>query len=88
MPLVKGDPNNDPAQPRGRIRHTHTLLTTAAVIISVLLIASSVVTTVLIPHTEFEEGGAANGRALAYLAHEYLGNGFGTAYDISTILIL
>ncbi len=32
--------------------------------------------------------GEANGRALAYLAHEYLGDGFGTVYDISTILIL
>jgi len=43
---------------------------------------------VLIPHQEFEEGGQASGRALAYLAHQYLGNGFGTAYDLSTIGIL
>ena len=42
----------------------------------------------MIPHEEFEEGGEAYGRALAYLAHEYLGDGFGTAYDVSTILIL
>jgi len=88
MPLVKGDPGDTPERPAGRIRHTHTLLTVAAVIMSVLLLASAVVTTVLIPHAAFEEDGAANGRALAYLAHEYLGNGFGTAYDISTILIL
>ncbi len=45
-------------------------------------------TTLLIPHEEFEEGGEASGRALAYLAHEFLGDGFGTVYDISTILIL
>ena len=37
---------------------------------SVFLLTSSFVTTVLIPHEEFEEGGEANGRALAYLAHE------------------
>jgi hypothetical protein len=49
---------------------------------------SSFVTTLLIPPDEFEEGGAASGRALAFLAHEYLGDGFGTVYDISTILIL
>jgi hypothetical protein len=46
------------------------------------------VTTLLIPHEEFEEGGEASGRALAFLAHEFLGDGFGTAYDVSTILIL
>ena len=32
--------------------------------------------------------GKANGRALAYLAHQYLGEGFGTVYDISTVCIL
>ena len=49
---------------------------------------TSFVTTLLIPHEEFEEGGEASGRALAFLAHEFLGDGFGTAYDVSTILIL
>ncbi len=88
MPLVEGDPDDTPAKPTGRIRNTHRLLTTAAVIMSVLLLASSVVTTLLIPALEFEEGGEANGRALAYLAHEHFGDGFGTVYDVSTILIL
>jgi hypothetical protein len=35
-----------------------------------------------------KEPGKANGRALAYLAHKYLGDLFGTFYDLSTILIL
>jgi hypothetical protein len=55
---------------------------------AVLLLTSSFVTAVLIPAQEFQPGGNANGRALAYLAHLYMGNGFGTAYDISTIAIL
>ncbi|MFC9731649.1 amino acid transporter [Streptomyces roseolus] len=88
MPHVKGDAGDTEARPTGRIRDTKKLLTTAALIMSVFLICTSFITTVLIPHEEFESGGKANGRALAYLAHEYLGNAFGTLYDVSTILIL
>ncbi|MDI2125544.1 amino acid transporter [Yinghuangia seranimata] len=88
MPHVKGDPGDDPRRPAGRIRETKKLLTTAAVIMSVFLITSSFITTVLIPKDEFKTGGEANGRALAFLAHENLGSGFGTVYDVSTILIL
>jgi hypothetical protein len=88
MPLVKGDPSDTLAEPKGRIRNTYKLLTGAALIMSVMLISSSIVTTLLIPEAEFEAGGEANGRALAFVAHEFLGNGFGTIYDVSTILIL
>jgi hypothetical protein len=88
MPQIKGATDDDPDYPRGRIRGAHRLLATAAIIMSVFLITSSFVTTLLIPQSAFQPGGAANGRALAYLAHEFLGNGFGTVYDISTILIL
>ncbi|WP_232819162.1 amino acid transporter [Homoserinimonas sp. OAct 916] len=95
MPQITGDPGDviDTADrlappPAGRIRGTKHLLTTAAVIMSGFLISSSIVTTLLIPQAEFQPGGAANGRALAYLAHEYLGNGFGSLYDLSTIAIL
>lgn len=71
-----------------RIRNTKRLLATAAVIMSIFLMATSIVTTLLIPAAAFKEGGPANGRAMAYLAHQYLGKGFGTLYDVSTILIL
>src|SRR5205823_4412508 len=65
MPLVKGDPDDDPDRPRVRIRNARKLLTTAAVIMSVFLICSSVVTVLLIPKEKFQPGNEANGRALA-----------------------
>lgn len=88
MPLVKGHGRDTEESPQGRIQNTYRLLTTAAVIMSFFLITSSLVTTLLIPTQEFLPGGAANGRALAYLAHSSLGGGFGTLYDLSTISIL
>jgi hypothetical protein len=88
MTHVSGDATDVEARPTGRIRGTRRMLATAAVIMSVFLVTSSFVTTLLIPADEFKDGGQASGRALAYLAHEYLGTGFGTAYDISTIAIL
>ncbi|MET9793717.1 amino acid transporter [Streptomyces canus] len=88
MPHVKGDPDDTEENPKGRIRDTKKLLTTAAIVMSVFLIATSFITTLLIPEKDFESGGPANGRALAYLAHHYLGGVFGTVYDVSTIAIL
>ena len=88
MPLVRGRPEDAPANPRGRIRNAKKLLLTAALIMSVFLLGSSVVTTTLIPAEAFAKGGEANGRALAYLAHHLLGDVFGTVYDLSTIAIL
>ncbi|MER6627532.1 amino acid transporter [Streptomyces sp. NPDC000987] len=88
MPHVRGDDSDTEEHPAGRIRDARKLLTTAALIMSAFLIATSFITTVLIPEKEFKAGGQANGRALAYLAHEYLGSAFGTVYDASTIAIL
>ena len=82
MPLVDGE--DIPA----RIANTRKLLAAAAILMSVLLVISSFVTAVLIPAGEYKEGGPASGRAIAYMAHKYLGSTFGTVYDVSTILIL
>ncbi len=88
MPLVKGDPDDDEHAPKGRIRNTRRLLAAAAAIMSVLLIASSFISAVLIPPELFQPGREANGRALAYLAHQHIGEAFGTLYDVSTMAIL
>jgi hypothetical protein len=83
MPLIECDNNLEL-----RIRNTRRLLATAALVMSVFLMATSFITTLLIPAAAFKEGGPANGRAVAYLAHQYLGGVFGSVYDLSTILIL
>ncbi|GAC1380492.1 MAG: APC family permease [Marmoricola sp.] len=88
MPLVKGDASDTETDLSGRIRNTRRLLASAAIIMSVYLLGSALVCSWLIPDSAFATNGAANGRALAYLAHLYLGNGFGTAYDLSSAAIL
>jgi hypothetical protein len=94
MPLIAGDPDDTRGRPQGRIRGARKLLVTAALIMSVFLLASSLVTTLLIPPDEFRAAtddrpaGKANGRALAFLAHTRIGEGFGTVYDAATIAIL
>jgi hypothetical protein len=94
MPLIDGgeadrghNPRTDGA-PKGRVSNTRKLLLTAAAIMSVMLILSSFVTTLLIEPADYQVGGRASGRAIAFLAHRYLGSVFGTIYDLSTILIL
>ena len=94
MPLIDGgeaDHGYTPrlgGRPRGRIGNTRKLLAVAASIMSVMLILSSFVTTLLIAPQDYQLGGKASGRAIAFLAHKYIGPGFGTVYDLSTILIL
>jgi hypothetical protein len=82
MPLIKGE------DLKARVQSTRKLLNAAAIIMSAFLITTSFATTLLIPPAAFKRGGLANGRAMAYLAHQYLGNVFGSIYDASTVLIL
>jgi hypothetical protein len=94
MPLIDGGAADQGysarsgGAPMGRVTNTRKLLFTAAAIMSGMLILSSVVTTLLIDRADYAEGGKASGRAIAFLAHRYLGAVFGTVYDASTILIL
>jgi hypothetical protein len=88
MPLVRGDAGDTEEAPLGRIRNTKKLLATAALIMSVMLMGSSFVASVIIPASAFQPHQPADGRAIAYLAHELLGTGFGTLYDVATIAIL
>ena len=88
MPLVRGAEGDTHKDPAGRIAGARKLLTTAALIMSGFLVTSSFVTTLLIPLEQFGPDGQANGRALAYLAHEQFGEVLGTVYDLSTITIL
>jgi hypothetical protein len=94
MPLIDGGPMDQGHSPRtggapmGRVANTRKLLLAAAAIMSGMLMLSSVVTTLLIDPADYVEGGRASGRAIAFLAHRYLGRGVGTLYDVSTILIL
>lgn len=96
MPLVKGNPNDDPTRPEGRIDGTRHLLLTAALIMSTMLFASSLVTCMLIAPDALQKGGEAANRALAYVAHgeshfpinPLFGEVFGALYDLSTVSIL
>lgn len=88
MPQVKGNPDDTKDKPAGRITNTRKLLRWSALIMAAYLMLSSVVTTWLIPAELVQPGGAADGRALSYLAHQLLGHAFGTVYDVSTVLIL
>jgi hypothetical protein len=88
MPLVRAEGESEEERLAARIRNTKKLLTLAAAIMSVLLVGSSVVATLLIPPEAYQGDGAANGRALAFIAHRDFGDLFGTLYDLATITIL
>jgi hypothetical protein len=102
VPRVHGGeaPEGDPS--KGRVRNTRKLMLTAASIMAVYLVSAVLVTTLLAPHGELGPGGAAEHRALAYLAHgstlaggqsgaelcPLFGHHFGDLFDLSSVLIL
>ncbi len=71
-----------------RVRATQRLLVVSAVMMSALLAASSLAVAILVPAPELAPGGAANGRALAWLATSELGPVFGHVYGWATVAIL
>jgi hypothetical protein len=68
-PLVRGRPDDDPIQPRGRIRNMRKLLVVTALLLSVFVPVSVASVTFLVPAGMRDKGGPARDRALAYLAH-------------------
>jgi amino acid transporter len=88
MPLISAAGSTPRQRLAARVRNTRKLLTVAALVMSVYLIATTFVTAVLVPEDAAKDGGEAAGRALAYVAHQHLGNAFGTVYDVSSVLIL
>jgi hypothetical protein len=101
VPKVAGGEADQADNPSGRIRNTRKLMSVAAGIMAVYLVSAVVVTTLLIPRAALAPGGAAEHRALAYLAHglplqgaaepvlnPLFGERFGNLFDLSTVLIL
>jgi hypothetical protein len=102
VPLVRGEADDDPERPRGRVRRSRWVMLAAALVMSVYVIGSVLVVTLLVPEGRMSAGGAARYRALAYLAHggtlsdgrsagaisPLFGEAFGTVYDLSTVAIL
>ena len=75
MPLVEGEPGDAPAAPAGRIRNTNKLLTTRGADHELSLLINKQLATTFPDPAPISSRTAveANGRALAYLAHGYLG---------------
>lgn len=102
VPRVSGGPAAQADAIAGRVRNTRKLMVAAASIMAVYLVSAVLVTTLLVPHAELCSGGAAEHRALAYLAHgsplanqsageainPWFGEHFGDLYDFSSVIIL
>lgn len=100
-PNVSGGAAHDPGTRPARVRNTRKLMLVAASIMAAYLIGAVTVTTLLVPRSALDDGGLAEHRALAYLAHgsptvspelgpigPLAGHLFGDVYDLSTAAIL
>ncbi|BDG17760.1 MULTISPECIES: amino acid transporter [Thermus] len=87
MPLIRGGPQDTPESPWGRIRGARHLLLAAALVMASFLVAAGFATALLIP-PELWGSEEVSGRAISFLAHRYLGEGFGSLYDLFSIVIL
>lgn len=101
-PQVRGGAGRNAQATAGRIRNSRKLMVSAAAIMAVYLLGAVFVTTLLVPHGELCSGGAAEHRALAYIAHgsplvdamngselnRLFGHDFGDVFDLSTAIVL
>jgi len=101
-PQVRGSHGQQAHSTGGQIRNTRKLMLAAATIMALYLLSSVLVTTLLVPHAALAPGGAAEHRALAYIAHgsplvdgvgaadlnSLFGHSFGDLFDLSTAVIL
>ena len=102
VPQVSGGVGRKAGTEAGRVRNTRKLMVAAAAIMAVYLVSAVFVTTLLVPHAAVLPDGAAEHRALAYLAHgsplvddasggalnPFFGHRFGDLFDLSSAIIL
>ncbi|MES1213008.1 MAG: hypothetical protein ABUL64_00340, partial [Singulisphaera sp.] len=99
VPQVSGGPGDQAEVTARRVRNTRKLMLCSATIMAVYLAGAVFVATLFVPLAELEHHGAAEHRALAYIAHgspladgavvnPLFGHRFGDAFDGSTALIL
>jgi hypothetical protein len=102
VPKIRGGNGSEVESVAGRARNTRKLMLTATVVMAFYLVSAVFVTTLAVPRSELGPGGAAQHRALAFIAHgsaptdipgspdkiPLFGEQFGDLYDLSTILVL
>jgi hypothetical protein len=102
VPQVSAGNGQEPGTAAGRARNARKLMLAAATIMAVYLLSAVFVTTLLVPRSALMPDGAAEHRALAYMAHgsplvdevtgtalnPLFGHRFGDLFDVSTAVIL